>query len=65
MEVSGWLASLAFLLAVPASIWLSLEGHYAGLYEYGFVPVVFGLITTVVFGLLLVVVLPMLNRRGW
>lgn len=62
MELSGWIASLAFLLTVPASIWLAFEGHNVGFYTYGFIPIAFGLLTAVVFGMLLLVVLPRLNR---
>lgn len=61
MDVSGWVASLVFLLAVPVSIWLSFEGHYLGFYAYGFVPIVFGIIVAGLFAVLLLVVLPALN----
>jgi ABC-type microcin C transport system permease subunit YejB len=62
---TGWVATLTFLLAVPVSIWLSFQGHYLGIYSYGFVPIAFGIIVAVLFGVLLVVVFPKLNERGW
>lgn len=62
MEGSGWVASLTFLLAVPASIWLAFEGHYVGMYSYRFIPIAFGLIVGALLALLLLVVLPALNK---
>lgn len=62
MEVRGWIASLAFLLAVPATIWLAYEGHNLGFYAYGFIPIAFGIVAAILFGILLVVVLPKLNK---